>query len=228
MKIVLISDTHTKHNQIKVPDGDMIIHAGDLSSRGRKNEIRAFFHWFKELPHKYKILIAGNHDFAFETDRAWCDKVMPENIHYLNDCGVTIEGINIWGSPVTPAFYDWAFNRLRGLEISKYWELIPEGTNILVTHGPPYGYGDLLDPRWLRPGEKENVGCEDLLYYIEKIKPKLHVFGHIHYNGGLIESNGDTLFVNASNLTERYLPRSADPIVIDWGDINTIIKDYKI
>jgi Icc-related predicted phosphoesterase len=226
MKIVLISDTHNKHTNLFIPQGDMIMCAGDVSMRGKKEEIHTFLQWFSELPHTYKILIAGNHDRAFEQYPALCKKMIPENVIYLNDGGINIEGINIWGSPITPYFFDWAFNRYRGLHIQKHWEIIPEDTDILITHGPPLGYGDKLDPMFVRGGVTR-VGCEDLLYHIEKIKPKLHVFGHIHEEGGFIKSNGDTLFINASSLDEYYWPRRTDPFVIHWDDIDKMIKDYE-
>jgi len=225
MKILCISDTHNRHEDIIIPETDMIIHAGDLSSLGKKNEIELFLKWFSELPHKHKILIAGNHDFGFETHAQWCKEIMPDNINYLNDCGVTIEGLNIWGSPITPYFHNWAFNRYRGLNIQPHWDLIPEGTDIIVTHGPAYGFVDELDPHFVRFGEDRNIGCEDLLYRIEQVKPKLHVCGHIHSNGGIMESNGETLFVNASVLNESYIPLRTDPVVIDWVNINVLIVE---
>lgn len=225
MKIVLISDTHTKHKEIQVPDGDMIILSGDLSFNGRDHEILDFLKWYSELPHKYKIMIPGNHDFGFETKSLWCNEVATlRNIIYLNDSGVTIEGINIWGSPITPWFNNWAFNRYRGLDICNHWELIPTDTNILITHGPPYGYGDKIRPEHVRAGESQHVGCKDLLHYTKKIKPKLHVFGHIHEHGGLMKSNGKTLFVNASSLDEHYQPFNNEGIVIDWLNIDKLIK----
>lgn len=227
MKIVLISDTHTQHNKIQVPDGDLIIFSGDLSYHGYDHEILAFLKWYSELPHTHKVMIAGNHDFGFESKSAWCREVMPTNIHYLNDSGVTIEGINIWGSPITPWFHSWAFNRFRGLDISKHWELIPKGTDILITHGPAHKHGDKIRPEHVRVGETQHIGCKDLLHYIKKIKPKLHVFGHIHECSGFMKSNGKTLFVNASSLDANYKPVVSEGIVIDWLDIDELIKKFK-
>jgi Icc-related predicted phosphoesterase len=107
-----------------------------------------------------------------------------------------IDGINIWGSPVSPWFYDWAFNRKRGDDIRKHWDKIPPSTDILITHGPPYG---ILD----KTKRGELVGCKDILPLIEKIKPRLHVFGHIHEENGM-KKIGETIFVNGSVLDERY------------------------
>ena len=114
----------------------------------------------------------------------------------MNDSGVTIHGINIWGSPITPWFYDWAFNRERGVEINKHWKLIPKNTDILITHGPPSGILDLVNA-------DRTVGCEDLLKRINSIKPKVHVFGHIHEAYGS-EVSGYTKFINSSILDEHY------------------------
>lgn len=197
MKIVTISDTHGLHRNLVLGSGDMIIHAGDVSSRGKEAEILAFLNWYKELPFTYKIFIAGNHDFFFEKEskEAIAERI-PSNIIYLNDSGINIEGINIWGSPITPWFFNWAFNRRRGAEIRAHWDLIPSNTDILVTHGPAY---DILD----RTTRNESVGCQDLHNKIGEIKPKVHICGHIHEGYGK-EEKGGTTFYNASVLDEDY------------------------
>jgi Icc-related predicted phosphoesterase len=137
------------------------------------------------------VFIAGNHDFFFEeAPLSEINALIPNNVIYLNDSGVHIEGIKIWGSPVQPRFYDWAFNRDRGEHIKKHWDLIPKGTDILITHGPAYGILDLtMDMR--------QVGCEELRKKVEEIKPKYHVFGHIHESHGIKTEEG-TVFINAS------------------------------
>jgi Icc-related predicted phosphoesterase len=197
LKFTTISDTHGKHHSLALPAGDVLIHAGDVSSRGKESEIVYFLEWFAKQDYEHKILIAGNHDFYFEqmptTD---IEKLIPSNVIYLNDSGTTINGINIWGSPVSPWFYDWAFNRHRGEPIKKHWDLIPADTNILITHGPAFG---ILD--YTTNGMR--VGCEDLLQSIETIQPAFHICGHIHEAYGQVEKNGTT-FINASVLNERY------------------------
>lgn len=205
MRIVCISDTHNKHNYIDVPDGDILIHAGDFSSYGKLNEITSFNEWLGGLNHKHKVIIAGNHDLLFEDDPNLASSLITNAI-YLQDSGIKIEGLNFWGSPVSPRFYDWAFNKNRGEEIKAYWNLIPKNTDILITHCPPY---DILDKTFL----EENVGCVDLAKKILEIKPKLSVFGHIHQSYGKIEKNGIT-YVNASMLNEAYKPVNK-AIVID-------------
>jgi Icc-related predicted phosphoesterase len=208
MKIVIISDTHTRHHDVIVPDGDLLIHAGDVASRGSENEIDNFINWFAVLPHKYKIFIAGNHDFFFEKASAEViQRKIPQNIIYLNDSGCTIEGLKIWGSPIQPAFLNWAFNRERGEEIKKHWDLIPNNTDILITHGPPF---EILD----KTVRGDYTGCKELSKKVFEIKPKLHVFGHIHEAYGILEQD-DITFINASLLNEKYYYTN-DPIVIDW------------
>lgn len=198
MKLTLISDTHNKHKQLQLSGGDILIHAGDVSGRGYQKEIENFLEWFSQQNYKHKILISGNHDFFFEkASTEQIKSIIPENVIYLNDSGCEVEGLKIWGSPVQPWFYDWAFNRRRGEEIKKHWDLIPAGTDILITHGPPYG---ILDET--KHGEK--VGCEELLKAIERINPKLNVFGHIHEDRGQLKTES-THFFNASVLNESYL-----------------------
>ena len=157
----------------------MLIHAGDVCGYGTEDEAAAFLEWFAAQPYKHKIFIAGNHDWFFEIyDKAYIDKIIPTNIHYLNDSGIEIEGFKIWGSPVQIEFCDWAFNRKKGADINKHWKLIPANTDILITHSPPFG---ILD----RTNSNDNAGCEMLLKKVNLIKPKLHVFGQ-HFATGII------------------------------------------
>ena len=205
-RIVAISDTHGKHNHFRIPNGDVLIHAGDIMSFGRDSyEVRDFNGWLGDLPHKHKIVIAGNHDWLFETHRKTRDLLT--NATYLDDSGIEILGLKLWGSPVQPEFMNWAFNRKRGDDIQKHWDLIPLNIDVLITHGPPAGFRD-----WTKLGN-ESLGCRNLRDTVAKIKPRLHIFGHIH--GGYGEdNNGVTHFVNASLLNEAYQPTNA-PIVID-------------
>lgn len=195
MKVVCISDTHGKHRHVEVPEGDLLIHAGDISRRGYPKEIRKFNDWLGTLPHPHKVMIAGNHDFLFENDPKQAE-AMITNAIYLNDSGVTIEGIRIWGSPISPEFHDWAFNRERGEAIRQHWEMIPTDTDILITHGPPKG---ILDRTFLG----KRVGCEELTDVVTKIKPRYHIFGHIHEAYGVKEIN-ETTYINVSILNLLY------------------------
>jgi predicted phosphohydrolase len=198
-KFVCISDTHGFHGAIDswLPEADCIIHSGDISSRGKEYEIVTFLSWYSQLPYKHKILIAGNHDWFMEKDPELLKMIMPPNITYLNDSMTIIDGIKIWGSPVQPWFHDWAFNRHRGADIRKHWDLIPEGTDIVVTHGPCYGCGDEENRNF------QNVGCHDLWEKVNIIKPKVCVAGHIHEGYGVTEKSG-IKFINASILNEHY------------------------
>ncbi len=209
-RIVCLSDTHNCNEQIAVPDGDVLIHAGDATIRGTQHEVEEFLTWFSSLPHKYKIFVAGNHDWLFENDNRFARLLVANfNIKYLQDSFVEIEGFKIYGSPWQPRFYDWAFNLMRGAEIAEKWKLIPDDTDILITHGPPHGILDEVPRKYF----VENTGCEELRKKIEEIRPKLHIFGHIHCGYGQTEQFG-VKFVNASNCDEEYNP-TQPPIVIE-------------
>lgn len=205
MRIVCLSDTHDQHDQLQVPDGDLLLHAGDATMSGTAAQIEAFDRWLATLPHRHKVVIAGNHDWGFQRTPARARSLL-RHATYLEDDETTVEGLRIWGSPWQPWFYDWAFNLQRGPEIAAKWALIPTGIDVLITHGPPAG---LLD----RTSRGDDVGCADLLAAVQRTKPRLHVFGHIHEGYGTVERDG-TRFVNACNCTERYHPVQP-PIVVD-------------
>ena len=198
MKILFLSDTHSQHRKLKdLPKADLIIHSGDISKMGRDYEVEDFIRWFSGLDYRYKIFVAGNHDFFFEGETPKSiQRFLNENTFYLYNSSVEIDGIKIWGSPYTPTFFNWAFNLDRGKVIAKIWKQIPTDTDILVTHGPPFG---ILD----KTISGLNVGCEELLKKVNQIKPKYHLFGHIHENYG-IQRNQFTTFMNGSVLNERY------------------------
>jgi predicted phosphodiesterase len=216
MEIICISDSHGKHKLIPLHlinngDGkiDMIIHSGDISNHGNKGEVRNFLDWFSKLPYKHKVLIAGNHDFFFEKAPAKeINELLGEypSITYLNDSGVEIDGFKIWGSPVQPWFYNWAFNRT-SQEIVKHWDLIPNDTNILITHGPINGYLD-------KTIRGDLAGCPNLLEKVKTLKDlQLHVSGHIHEGYGATRM-GDVNLINASVLDYHY-DMVNDPITIN-------------
>lgn len=213
MKIVCLSDTHNCNKQIEVPDGDLLIHSGDATINGTIPEITAFNKWFSSLPHKHKIFVAGNHDWLFERENAVARRLLDSSIIYLQDSSCDIEGLKIYGSPWQPRYFDWAFNLMRGAELAEKWKLIPNDTNILITHGPPNGILDLVPRQYFN----ENTGCEELRKRVEDIAPlghlKLHIFGHIHCGYGTDEKFG-VKFVNASNCDEAYQP-SQPPFVIE-------------
>ena len=207
MRLVCISDTHGLHAGLVLPPGDVLIHAGDCTNRGKLEDVQDFLQWFSEVgDFQHRVLIAGNHDFAFEQSPREIRRMLPKNVSYLEDSGAKIGGLQFWGSPVTPYFHNWAFNRRRHI-INAHWEKIPQTVDVLVTHGPPYG---LLD-RVQDTGEE--VGCPFLKRAVERCHPKLHVFGHIHEGYGQVQA-GQTLCVNASICDVEYRPVNA-PVVVD-------------
>jgi len=238
MKIVCISDTHNRHKEIDCGKGDIIIHAGDATGRGQSGEIEPFLKWYGSLDFVHKVMIAGNHDWGFEREPERFEKMCEKyGVIYLNDseCVITDfdtgKDIKIWGSPVQPTFCNWAFNRdidhdnqgdpYHGFKkhplIKPHWDMIPDDVDILITHGPPYGIRDEV-PRWHGiSGDTEHVGCPHLMDAIEnRVKPKMHVFGHIHEEYGITYKSG-TMFVNASSLDDRYI-YSHKPLEIKWED----------
>lgn len=211
MKIHHISDTHGYHGLIQIDTScDMIIHSGDFSNfyDVYKNEQEAlnFLHWYGNLNIKYKILIAGNHDaYAFKVSkkfREWCKHY---NIIYLENEYITIEGIKIFGSPITPTFGNWYFQKSRN-KMDKLWSKIDEDTDIIIVHGPPKNILDLSENR---NHVLENYGCNSLKKHIlHRIKPKFCLFGHIHnvqniINAGILKLSAyDTIFSNGSVVTD--------------------------
>jgi Icc-related predicted phosphoesterase len=196
MKLILISDTHGY--QMPLPDGDILIHAGDLTGSGSVSQCQRELNWLNTQPHKHVVIIAGNHDFAFEQSHKK-DQLDFGRIVYLCNSEATVEGIRIYGSPVQPRFMDWAFNVERGEAIRKYWDMIPNNVDVLVTHGPPMG---ILDQASLG---SPHLGCEELALAVDRVKPRLHMFGHIHGGRGYKNFNG-TEFFNASMVNEAYQP----------------------
>lgn len=199
MKIVMISDNHNW--EIKdIPEGDILIHAGDATGEGTIPEMKKFFRWYGAVPgFKHKIFVPGNHDWLCESHPGLAKEMAEENgIIYLNNDSATIEGLNFWGSAYTPWFYGWAFN-IRGNAIERYWEMIPDDTHILITHGPPF----MIRDRTIRG---QHVGDPLLMKHIRRLgRLKLHVFGHIHWSNGVDERDG-TYFVNAAICDEQYKP----------------------
>ena len=197
-RIVCLSDTHGSHDHVEVPAGDILIVAGDFCNRGTLVEVRSFNFWLGSLPHKHKIVVAGNHDWPFERSRLEARKSL-SNARYLEDDEIAVAGLSIYGSPWQPEFCGWAFNLPRdGWELRRKWEHIPEDLDILVTHGPPK---DILDMGGYHG--PNHVGCADLAEVVHLRKPRLHVFGHIHTGHGQT-TIGDTIFCNVSVVDEHY------------------------
>ena len=201
MKIWLISDTHGKHEELIIPDNiDMLISAGDGGTYKNphhcKPDMDRFLTWFNNLPIEHKVYIPGNHDTAMEA--GMIEEEMYQEVYILKHEFIEIEGIRIFGSPYTPAFYDWAYNKT-SYELMRLWKILEVHTDldILVTHCPPWGILDKCQDGY-------RAGCRHLLYEVERAKPKYHVFGHIHEDGGKEEEHNGTKFINASILDLRY------------------------
>lgn len=189
MRIVAVADTHLFHRALAVPDGDVFIHAGDMCRGGDLVELRAAADWITRLPHRHKVIVAGNHDWAFAREPAAARAMFP-GVHYLEDAGLTLDGLRFYGSPWQPEFCNWAFNLPRGPALAAVWARIPRGLDVLITHGPPEGFGD-------RTTITSRAGCADLRARVAEIQPRLHVFGHIHQDGGIWQ-DGATTFANVT------------------------------
>ena len=231
----------------KLPGGDILIHSGDISSLGRKHEVQGFVEWFNGIDnYTHKIFIAGNHDMSFDREILLRDKLAhfegrteydtecaegkPEwlkellgihlhpNVWYLENSDLMVDGIKIWGSPITPSFgYGWAFNKDRGHDINEVWNMIPMDTDIVITHGPIYGYCDRTS------NTNTNVGCADLYHRLHEVKPHLHFSGHIHeaYGWGTMpykDEWGDVYAFNGCSCNLRYEVYNP-PITFDYNFI---------
>lgn len=204
MKIIAISDSHGLHNQLDLPEGDVLIHAGDVSRSGTIGQLQEFNRWLGTLSFSNIILSPGNHDLVFERNITLAREIMT-NCHVLLDEEIVIDGIKFYGSPWQPFFYNWSFNLPRGKELADKWERIPDDTDVLITHGPPLGINDINF-------EGERCGCEDLLKRINVVRPKIHIFGHIHHGYGKVEISGVT-FANVSVCDESYEPNNKPTII---------------
>jgi Icc-related predicted phosphoesterase len=231
-----------------LPGGDLLIHSGDISSLGRKSEVERFVKWFNDIDnYTNKVFIAGNHDMTFDREQLLRDKLayfegkteydtecaegkpdwlkellgihLRPNVSYLENSDVTIDGIKIWGSPVTPSFgYGWGFNKDRGYDINEVWNTIPMDTNIVITHGPIYGYCDRTSREGL------NVGCADLYHRLNEVKPQLHFSGHIHEAYGYRNTDWGYAF-NGCNCDLSYLVNNK-PMTFDYDFIKNDIVDF--
>lgn len=221
MRIVAVADTHLFTDELVVPDGDVFVHAGDLCQHGDLAELARAAAWIRGLPHRHKLVIAGNHDWALDprsTELALA-RALFADVTYLEDAEATLDGVRFYGSPWQPEFHQWAFNVPRGAALAAVWARIPSGLDVLITHGPPHGIGDRTHPT-------RHVGCEDLRARVAVVAPRVHLFGHIHQDGGAWTID-DTLFANVTTWDGARAPtvidfdprtRSATPIVVPPRD----------
>ena len=198
MKVVLIADTHGRTPEL--PDGDVLVHAGDCTSRGTKEEVEQFDAWLGTLNYKPILFTPGNHDFYLEDDRS-----ILINATVLINEGIVIDGVSFWASPYVLRFGGWAFGRSEE-KLADIWSRIPDNVDVLITHSPPKG---ILDYGI----SGSNLGSESLFERSSIVEPKVHVFGHIHEGAGQ-KRIGATTFVNASVVNEYY--RNVNkPVVVD-------------
>ncbi len=204
MRVVFLSDTHGRHTEMDIPEGDVIIHGGDMTDKGTTKEAIRFLHWFESLPHFYKVAIPGNHDLCFNPNLKMGNEEFRravQNFTSLRDLNMIlydqmceIEGFRIWGSPYTPAYGSkWTFGIERGQPMRTHWSQIPATVDILVTHGPPK---DILDTYYWNE-ESERIGCEGLKEAVLAKRPRLHLFGHVHDSRGVTAEDSIT-FINGS------------------------------
>lgn len=220
-RLVCTSDMHGKLSSIKIPEGDVLVLAGDIlknfymgaPDKDASRQLRAledFLGFLDRTSFKKVVMIAGNHDWVFQLRNEDARKIVamhPKTI-YLQDEGATVEGLKFWGSPHQPEFCDWAFNEPRdGKALAQAWSQIPEGLDVLVTHGPPFGIMDSSPTV-----NCHEVGCRLLLERIQAVKPRWSVFGHIHGAYGR-KKIGETEFLNVSLCDERYEPVQTPQVI---------------
>lgn len=237
LRIVYLSDTHNMHSNIDVPEGDILIHGGDFSNYGYQHEVEAFMKWWMSQKHSYKILIAGNHDITFDNRTFgtnlqmrpfWLNYLLSQYTRfeslnfYLEHSSCNIWGINFFGSPYCPKTRPgqssrWGFSEERE-DLGKFWVDIPNNTDVLITHSPPYGKLD-----WCMSSlNNGRIGCERLRYHVNRVKPKLHLFGHIHEDYGMVH-NKDTMFINGSIFTHTGGDLNMPQVI----DIDEVTKEVK-
>lgn len=226
MRIWHISDTHSFHGLLKVPENvDMVIHSGDCSNPKspylNQFEVLNFIEWYASLDIKYKIFVAGNHDTSIERRLVTPADFVAKGIIYLENSFTQIEGLTIWGTPVTPEFgTGWAWNRKRD-KMHKVWDSMPIDTDIMISHGPPKG---ILDLSRNRQHELEFCGCSNMKKKVLQLQPKLCLFGHIHnyediINAGTMQLNGcQTIFSNGTCVEDRRFDKG----IVNHGNILTI------
>ena len=207
MKIIHLSDTHNRHKELQLEEGDVIIHSGDATNMGSISEVTEFLTWYGKLSHTYKLFIAGNHDWLFEKEPTLAMELCKENnVTWLNSESIEIDGLKFYGESAQPHFCAWAFNIKEPWLLKEKYDDIPNDTDILITHCPPKGYLDLTV-------RGEHVGSNELQHSLQRLnKLKLHCFGHIHHSKGLSKI-GDTWFSNGAICDEQYQPTNKENVI---------------
>lgn len=239
LRFVAISDTHGRHRDISVPDGDVLLHAGDLTYSGTPHELREFNEWMGTLPHRHKIVIAGNHDFTLDsavcTEEAWAElgsyrsveEPPPEcngieaarslltNCTYMTGGTVSVEGLNVYAAPEQikiPVVHRMAFNLDDEEAMERQFAPMPLSTDVLLTHSPPHGVGRL--DRMILGKSVGSTSLRDVVTDRGNVgRLQWSVFGHIHEGYGATTIDGVT-FINAANVNLRYR-YTHPPVVFD-------------
>jgi Icc-related predicted phosphoesterase len=192
LKLVALSDTHGFHENYGIPEGDIFVFGGDFCNYGNMKETLDFSLWLKKLPHQYKIICLGNHDVfcekAFEVAKSF---FQGEKIYYLVDEEVVIKGIKFYASPWVRVCGSWGWQK-ESPDLKMIWDKIPEDTEVLITHSAPY---KILD----KTSCKEHIGCNFLRERVRVLKPKYHLFGHVHESGGQFFSDRNTKYFNLAS-----------------------------
>ena len=206
MEIMCISDTHSLKTS-SLLEADVLVVAGDFCNYGDISEVCEFNELLNSFDCSNKIVVAGNHDVIFEDNKSLAVQSL-QNATYLQDSSIIIDNIKFYGSPWQPKYGNWAFNLAKREELKERWDLIPNDTDVLITHSPPFGILDNTGKK--KNGKIQKLGCKELMKAVRRIKPKLHVFGHIHGSYGIFEKKwkdgSKTTFINASICTEDYTP----------------------
>ena len=201
LAIVCISDTHGEHESVELLSGDVLVHAGDVTAHGTELDWLRFLDWFGSRDFAHRVFVAGNHDRYPEAFPERAARLAEEaGVTLLDDSGCRVMGRRFWGSPITPRFHDWSFMREPGADIERHWAMIPDDTDVLITHGPPMAILDAVD----RPdGASEHVGCPSLARRVAEVRPALHLFGHIHESRGELRRDG-VRYLNVSTMDSDY------------------------
>jgi Icc-related predicted phosphoesterase len=214
VRFVCISDTHGHHRDLDLPEGDVLLHAGDMTQKGLRSEIQDFNSWLGDISHIFKhiVVIGGNHDLSLEADLAQGNQEpLLTNCILLNHESVLVQGVQIFGSPLEPRIGRKYIAFVRdAAQLEDDWNDVPLNTDIILSHAPPYGHGDRM---W---GLK-HAGCTSLLHACERVKPRAVVFGHIHAGYGVTNMNaGTTVCINAASMKlSRFANGLNAPIVFD-------------
>lgn len=204
--LCIISDTHRKHREVTIPDCDILIHCGDFCSFQRSDlqTLDDADAWFAESPATHVVCVGGNHDFPLQSREFRFAHAL-----FLEDALAVVAGLTIYGSPWCPDLSGFAYYATSD-QLLERWRQIPAGIDVLITHTPPFGILDLPTSGTV------NLGCRHLREELKRIRPKLHVFGHVHASHGM-NKTPDTDYINAAIVGGQNFEVRHTPTVIEFG-----------